>query len=163
MTDEQKVDPRYDPAFQRGYEGTVSSVIRTRTRAPERSAIVSPAPYRPAAPEPEAADAEAVVEPDPAMHSASPEPAPAARPTMREFVRNPFVVLLLLLGLGMIVGGGAWANQARALVAARGGASTELDYWFLQATVVSAPLTILAGIGILAGVMFLAARAWGRR
>ena len=66
-------------------------------------------------------------------------------------------------GTGMIIGGSLWANQARALVSARGGASTELDYWFLQATVVSAPLTILAGIGVLAGVLFLAAGVWNRR
>jgi hypothetical protein len=63
----------------------------------------------------------------------------------------------------MIIGGIGWANQARSIVATRGGASTDLDYWFLQASVVAAPLTILTGVGILAGVLFVAAAAWNRR
>jgi hypothetical protein len=166
MTDEQKVDPRYDPAFQRGYEGTVQSAVRTRT-AVRRSTVVSPAPYRSVEPEPHV-DEHGAEEAEPSLAAtderfAPPELVPVSRVTMREFARNPFVILLVLLGGGMIIGGALWANQARALVAARGGASTELDYWFLQATVVSAPLTILAGIGVLAGVLFLAAGVWNRR
>lgn len=166
MTDEQRVDPRYDPAFQRGYEGSVSSSVRTRA-AVRRDAIVSPAPFRSAEPEPEVDD-QGVESAAPVFASTDetfepPELVPVNRPLGREFFRNPFVVLLILLGGGMIVGGSVWANQGRALVAARGGASTELDYWFLQATVTSAPLTILAGIGILAGVLFLAAAFWNRR
>ena len=166
MTDEQRVDPRYDPAFQRGYEGSVSSTVRTRA-AVRRDAIVSPAPFRSAEPEP-VVDDQGVEAAAPVLASTDEtfEPAelvPVNRSLAREFFRNPFVVLLILLGGGMIVGGSVWANQGRALVAARGGASTELDYWFLQATVTSAPLTILAGIGILAGVLFLAAAFWNRR
>jgi hypothetical protein len=166
MTDEQRVDPRYDPAFQRGYEGRVSSTVRTRA-AVRRPAIVSPAPFRSAEPEPEF-DERGNEEAAPVLAATDepiepPELVPVNRATGRDFFRNPFVVLLVLLGGGMIIGGSVWANQGRALVAARGGASTELDYWFLQATVVSAPLTILAGIGILAGVLFLAAGFWNRR
>jgi hypothetical protein len=171
MTDEQNVDPRYDPAFQRGYQGTVESTVRTHA-AVRRSAVVSPAPYRPAEPGPQVdeqgVDEQGVDEAEPALAATDEQYVPAqlvpvSRVTLREFARNPFVILLILLGGGMIIGGSLWANQGRALVAARGGASTELDYWFLQATVVSAPLTILAGIGILAGVLFLAAGVWNRR
>jgi hypothetical protein len=166
MTDEQNVDPRYDPAFQRGYQGTVESTVRTHA-AFRRSAVVSPAPYRPAEPEPQV-DEQGVDKAEPALAATDEQYVPAqlvpvSRVTLREFARNPFVILLILLGGGMIIGGSLWANQGRALVAARGGASTELDYWFLQATVVSAPLTILAGIGVLAGVLFLAAGVWNRR
>ncbi len=166
MTDEQRVDPRYDPAFQRGYEGSVSSTVRT-SAAVKRSAIVSPAPFRSVEAEPEPGEP-GIEEAEPALAATDeaiepPELVPAGRGTMRDFVRNPFVVVLILLGGGMVIAGSVWANQGRALVAARGGASTELDYWFLQATVTSAPLTILAGIAILAGVLFLAAGAWSRR
>lgn len=166
MTDEQRVDPRYDPAFQRGYEGSVSTTVRSRA-AVRRDAIVSPAPYRSAESEPEI-DEHGAEAAEPTLAATGetfepPELVPVGRGTMRDFFRNPFIVLLVLLGGGMIIGGSVWANQGRALVAARGGASTELDYWFLQATVTSAPLTILAGIGILAGVLFLAAGFWGRR
>jgi len=170
MTDEKRVDPRYDPAFQRGFEGEVSSAIRSRTPV-RRTALVSPAPYRSAKPETEPGEY-GVDDVEPTRSSADfddereldpPELVPMSRASMRDFARNPFVVLLSLLGGGMIVAGTIWANQGRQLVAARGGASTELDYWFLQATVVGAPITILAGIAILAGVMFLAAGAWNRR
>jgi hypothetical protein len=166
MTDEQRVDPRYDPAFQRGFEGEVSSAVRSRT-AVRRTALVAPAPFRSAEPEPEVEE-NGVEDVAPTRSSADDEVeplelVPVSRVNLRDFARNPFVVLLILLGGGMIVGGSVWANQGRQLVAARGGASTELDYWFLQATVVAAPLTILAGIGILAGVLFLAAGVWNRR
>jgi hypothetical protein len=168
MTDKDaRVDPRYDPAFQRGFEGTVTSGLRSRT-AVRRSALVSPAPYRSAEPEPDVEEygvQEATTTRTGA--EAEPEPAPAyvAAPQagVRELRRNPFLIALLVLGLVMVIGGAAWANQARQTVADRGGASTELDYWFLQATVVGAPLTIVAGIGILAGVLFIAASAWNRR
>lgn len=168
MTDgDQRVDPRYDPAFQRGFEGDVTSTIRTRT-AVRRTALVSPAPFRSNEPEPEVEEYGVHdVEPTRSAVDSEPEAAPervAVRPAgVRDLTRNPFLVILVVLGLIMIIGGGAWANQGRQLVAARGGASTELDYWFLQATVVAAPLTILAGIAILAGVLFLAAAAWNRR
>lgn len=172
MTDgDQRVDPRYDPAFQRGFEGDVTSTIRTRT-AVRRTALVSPAPFRSNEPEPEPEpEVEEYgvhdVEPTRSAVDDAPGVAPervAVRPAgVRDLTRNPFLVILVVLGLIMIVGGGAWANQGRQLVAARGGASTELDYWFLQATVVAAPLTILAGIAILAGVLFIAAAAWNRR
>jgi hypothetical protein len=169
MTDKDgRVDPRYDPAFQRGFEGTVTSGLRSRTSV-RRSALVSPAPYRSAEPEPEVEEygvQEATTTRTGA--EAEPEPAPAyvaaAQPAgLRDLRRNPFLVALVVLGLVMTLGGGVWANQARQAVAERGGASTELDYWFVQATVVGAPLTIVAGIGILAGVLFIAAAAWNRR
>ncbi|MCU1417718.1 MAG: hypothetical protein JWP32_1892 [Schumannella sp.] len=171
--DEKRVDPRYDPAFQRGFEGAVTSGLRSHSV--QRAALVTPAPYRApaadAAEESRAGDRQpregqpreveltrsaAVEEPDPA-------PEYVASGAGRRLSRNPFLLALILLGAGMTVGGIAWANQARMLVATRGGAATDLDYWFLQASVVAAPLTIIAGIGILAGVLFIAATAWNRR
>jgi hypothetical protein len=167
MTDDKRVDPRYDPAFQRGFEGSVTSGSRTRT-AVRRPALVSPAPYRSPEPEP-VIDANGLQDAEPTRSGAIDEPDPApdfvAAPVanLRDLTRNPFLVCLVVLGVVMTIAGVAWANQARQLVASRGGAGTELDYWFLQASVVAAPLTILAGIGILAGVLFIAAAAWNRR
>jgi hypothetical protein len=167
--DTQRVDPRYDPAFQRGFEGTVTSGLR-RSTAVRRTALVSPAPFRVSGGDADAADEEpgiADVEPTRSSATEEPEPAPAsvAAPpvTIRQLTRNPFLVALIVLGGGMTVGGVAWVNQVRMLVSTRGGAATDLDYWFLQASVVAAPLTIIAGIGILSGVLFTAAAAWNRR
>jgi hypothetical protein len=167
MTDDKRVDPRYDPAFQRGFEGSVTSGTRTRS-AVRRPTLVSPASYRSAEAAP-VVEVTAVRDAEPARASVVPEPEPAADfvaepvSSLRELTRNPFLVTLVVLGLVMTIAGVAWANQARQLVASRGGAGTELDYWFLQASVVAAPLTIIAGIGILAGVLFIAAAAWNRR
>jgi hypothetical protein len=168
--DDKRVDPRYDPAFQRGFEGAVTSGLRSRSV--QRPALVTPAPYRAEA-ETEPPQREAVrresqpreVELTRSGAVEEPEPAPefVAFGATRRLSRNPFLVALVLLGAAMTVGGIAWANQARLLVATRGGAATDLDYWFLQASVVAAPLTIIAGIGILAGVLFIAAVAWNRR
>ena len=164
----KRVDPRYDPAFQRGFEGSVTSGLRTRPV--QRPELVTPAPYR--ATEAEAPPLSLVREASPRevelTRSAAvdePEPAPdyVAFGATRRLSRNPFLLALVVLGAAMTIGGIAWANQARLLVATRGGAATDLDYWFLQASVVAAPLTIIAGIGILAGVLFIAATAWNRR
>jgi hypothetical protein len=165
MTDEdQRVDPRYDPAFQRGFEGEVKSGLRSRTSV-RRTALVSPAPYRSGEPEP-AVEEYGVQDATQTRTGADaePEPAPDHVPVrvvgMRDLRRNPFLVTLVVLGLVLTIGGAAWANQARQAVA---DLATELDYWYLQASTVGAPLTIIAGIAILAGVLFVAAAAWNRR
>jgi hypothetical protein len=160
MADDKRIDPRYDPAFQRGFEGSVASGVRRHPVAPPSPAIVTPAPFR-AAPEREEPRAESggpqtdEVEPGsvPSDHQVSPA---------RRLSQNPFLISLVVLGLALTVGGLIWANQARLLVSGRGAAATDLDYWFLQATVTGAPLTIVAGISILAGVLFVAATAWNR-
>ncbi|HTL40500.1 MAG TPA: hypothetical protein VL294_03410 [Pseudolysinimonas sp.] len=170
MADEKRVDPRYDPAFQRGFEGAVTSGLRRHPAQAPDAAIVTPAPYR-AAPDreatrPDAAAASADEAHDP--RRAVPESADGAEPDpdavspARRLSRNPFLVALVVLGLALTVGGLIWANQARLLVSGRGAAATDLDYWFLQATVTGAPLTIVAGVSILAGVLFVAATAWNR-
>jgi hypothetical protein len=165
MTDEdQRVDPRYDPAFQRGFEGQVTSGLRARTSV-RRSALVSPAPYRTGEPEPEVEEY-GVQEAGQTRTGAEDEPRPAPDYVtvqsvgIRHLGRNPFLIALVVLGVTLTIGGVAWANQARQTVA---DLATELDYWYLQASVVGAPLTIITGIAVLAGVLFVAAAAWNRR
>jgi hypothetical protein len=198
--DDQRVDPRYDPAFQRGFDGPVTT--GQRPRSVQRPGLVAPAPYRAETevPHPDevpltrSADAEdrtssADRTPDRTsradrtpdrmsdrMSDRAPEPIsdrtpdhisdPASDPdhvSSRRLTRNPFLVALVVLGLTLTIGGIALANQARMLVSVRGGAATDLDYWFLQSSVVAAPLAIIAGVGILSGVLFVAAAAWNRR
>jgi hypothetical protein len=162
--DEQRVDPRYDPAFQRGYEGQVASGLRSRTSV-RRSALVSPAPYRSGEPEPDVEEY-GVQEASETRTGAEAEPEPAPEfvtvgsSGLRGLRRNPFLITLVVLGIALMIGGIAWANQVRQLVV---DLATELDYWFLQVSVVGAPLTILTGIAILAGVLFVAATVWNRR
>jgi hypothetical protein len=135
---------------------------------------VTPAPYR-ATPEREGTRAESAGSADDADRGQAERAQADSSPstgseglehseasTARRLRRNPFLVALVVLGLGLTIGGLIWANQARLLVSGRGAAATDLDYWFLQATVTGAPLTIVAGISILAGVLFVAATAWNR-
>ncbi|MEO5919766.1 MAG: hypothetical protein ABIQ01_01350 [Pseudolysinimonas sp.] len=162
--DDQRVDPRYDPAFQRGFEGQVRSGLRKRTSV-RRSSLVSPAPYRAEEPEPDVEEygvqdatqtrTGAEEEPEPA-----PEHVPVSSLGVRDLRRNPFLIALVAVGLVLTIGGIAWAVHARQTVA---DLATELDYWYLQASVVGAPLTIVAGIAVLAGVLFVAAARWNRR
>jgi hypothetical protein len=156
MTDEKpRIDPRYDPAFQRGFAGEVRSAPRARAVTPARSPLPAPPAAEPAP--------ASTVDANPVAQPPHPEPGPPPAAATRGLARNPFLLALVVLGLALTIGGGAWANQARQLVSVRGGAGSELDYWFLQASVVGAPLTIIAGIAILAGVLFVAAAAWNRR
>lgn len=164
MTDEQRVDPRYDPAFQRGYAGPASSRARPARRSDRAAAssVERPATEPPPDPQPAADDTPLVEHPPASPADAEPEQLARLAP-LRDLTRNPFLVAVAVLGLVLAIGGVAWGNQGRQLVATRGGAATELDYWFLQATVVGAPLTAVAGIAIIAGVLFVAAAAWNRR
>jgi hypothetical protein len=167
--DDGRIDPRYDPAFQRGFEGEVKSGPRGRT-AVRRSAIVAPAPFR------EAADAVAEdqipVGQVEARVTRSATPASAddddsrhfARPAMgmaRRMMRNPFMIALAVLGTVLVAIGIAWLNQI-GVVTGVAGASTEGDYWFLEASVFGAPLTIALGVAIWTGLLFMFARAWNR-
>jgi hypothetical protein len=150
----ERLDPRYDPAFQRGFSGDIEVPAPAgRGAPPEATRLETPAqtPAGRGAP-PEATRLE------------TPAQTPARRPlALRELTRNPFLLALAVLGSGLIIGGAAWANQARQLLAVRGGAATELDYWFLRTSAVAVPLLVVAGILIVAGVLFVAAVAWNGR
>lgn len=191
MTDDDaRIDPRYDPAFQRGFDGEVVSGPRSRNAAVRRPSVVSPAPFRPpadAVPDgdepgdldeapvtrsalaasttssavsaPGAAGVADALDDDPEYDRDARRAARVAR--LGALVRNPFVVVLVVLAIGLIVGGIAWHQTARDLVAA--GVSTELDYWMLQTSVTGAPIVGAAGAVVLAGVLALLARAWDRR
>jgi len=165
--DDARIDPRYDPAFQRGFEGEVRSGSRAKA-AVRRSAIVSPAPFR------EASDAvaedevpgdqtearvtrSAQVNDDDDARDFAPHPVGG----IRRLTRNPFLVALAVLGTALVLVGAAWLNQV-GVVAGAATASTEGYYWFLQASIFAAPLTIAIGLGIWVTLLFMLARAWNR-
>ena len=168
MADEQ-VDPRYDRAFQRGFDGQVATGSRDSS-ALRRTALVTPAPGRSMVPSPNV-----VASPQPVASSAGEVPvgevpavadavADETEPTPRRDVRrNPFLIAVLVLGAALVAGGLAWANQGRDIVTSHGGATTELDYWFIQATVFGSPIAVALGIALIAGVLFFFAYAWNRR
>lgn len=91
-------DPRFDPAFQRGYDGP-DPELAIRQRTPDE-------PIAPVTPRPDAAAGPAAVErrssPEP-THSPSVAQEPELDPEPRLAVRNPFRLALLLLGIALLI------------------------------------------------------------
>ncbi len=175
--DDARIDPRYDPAFQRGFDGEVVSGQRGRSAGVLRSAVTAPAPYR--------TPIDAVPDGDEPVGLSE---APVTRATRlsttggadgaaddgydadddaiyrhrgaRGLLRNPFVIALMALDAALLISGVAWFAGSRALVS--GNVTSELDYWLLQTSVVGAPIVVAAGALVLAGLLALFARAWQR-
>lgn len=174
MNDRPKIDPRYDPAFQRGFTGEVqtgqhphgavrathpptqtqsqASVADSALRRAEPLTDASVPPAYAVGPVDDEAD-DATVDAD----EAEVEEAPA-----RPLTRNPFILVLALLGAALIVAGISWAITGRATMTDSGSLASERDYWYVQAALLGAPVTIAAGALIFAGVLFMFAHAWSR-
>jgi hypothetical protein len=170
MSDEPKIDPRYDPAFQRGFTGEVhtgqhphGAVRATRPpaytpgadssqRRAEPLADTSVPPAYVVTPADDDPDDAAVVRDEVEVDEAPPRP----------LTRNPFILALSLLGAALVVAGISWAITGRATMTESGSLASERDYWYVQAALVGAPVTIAAGALIIAGVLFMFAHAWSR-
>jgi hypothetical protein len=180
--DPNRIDPRYDPAFQRGFSGEIRTTRRGES-ALRRTAVVSSAPDRlPAAPVPSAGAAasqppvEAVPAEPAAAEPAAPEPIgprePAAVPSpvvvaaesasARDVTRNPFYLAAAALAVLLIVGGAVWLNQGFAAIA-DDRTATNVGYYAAMAMSFGAPLLIGIGIAIIAGLLFVLARGWRAR
>jgi hypothetical protein len=174
MNDRPTIDPRYDPAFQRGFTGEVETgqhphgAVRAThppTTNPQAQTSVNDGPARRAEPLADAAVPPAyAVAPteddsdDPAVvDELAVEEAPA-----RPLTRNPFILVLTLLGAALVVAGVSWAISGRSTMTDSGSLASERDYWFVQAALLGAPVTIAAGVLIIAGVLFMFAHAWNR-
>jgi hypothetical protein len=177
MNDEPQIDPRYDPAFQRGFSGTVRTgdhahgVARASqqpVREARRTGAASGAPVAlahqnvtpPAYP---ASSASAVpADPDAQSPSFDDDDELVDETPPRRLTRNPFLFTLALLGAALIVAGSSWALAGRATMNAAASIASERDYWFIQAALLGAPVMIVAGVGILAGILFVFANAWNK-
>ena len=176
--DPNRIDPRYDPAFQRGYEGDVRTQARSES-ALRRAPLASSAPGRPAATvTPQPATPRVVDAPPPVVVPTAAEPvgssptAPAAsaEPTVvaeapasaRDVTRNPFYLAAAALAVLLIVGGAVWLNQGFAAIA-DGRAASDVGYYAAATMTVGAPLLMGIGVLIIAGLLFVLARGWRPR
>jgi len=172
MAEQPTIDPRYDPAFQRGFEGQVATGSRADVAARRSAPYVGSALQRPserqqAASTPEPA---ATIGLPPAQPDAS-DAEPAARVTVvaaadqpaRPPWTNPFAIAVFVLGL-VVLFTGAWILQETSRMAqSTEGFQTQADYWYMQIGMIGAPIALGLGIAILAGVLFLCAAYWSRR
>lgn len=174
MAEQPTIDPRYDPAFQRGFDGPVATGSRSEVAARRSAPYVTSALQRPDTDRPSAAkpDVAAQIGLPPASALASDDEAQgqtdvvvvqAAEQPLRPPWTNPFAIAVFVLGV-IVLGVGAWILQEGARMAqSTEGFETQADYWYMQISLVAAPITLGLGIAILAGVLFLCAAYWARR
>lgn len=141
-------DPRFDPAFQRGYSGPDPELV---VREPVPSAPVPVAPEAAAVPAP--VDASAQPQPQSQL-----QPASAAEPEPRPAVRNPYRLALLLVGVVLVLASGAALS---ALVQHPQASSTTADSQFQQLLLVDGP-PVLALVGFVCVILWLALGALDR-
>lgn len=159
-------DPRFDAAFQRGYESGVGRSAQVRRTAGEPTGVTEPAAAEPAAAEPRTAEpgtAEpAAAEPAPTAAAEAQPPIhadPFAEPLARR--ANPFLIALIVLSIALITGGLYLVVKLRDLYAATQGPGA-IDYVTIQVLIPTAPIAIGLGVGAGLGVLFLYAARWGR-
>jgi hypothetical protein len=174
MAEQPEIDPRYDPAFQRGYDGAVATGSRTDAAARRTAPHVTTALQRPvaqaAAPRPAADAFEQVVssppvatEPDAAPAVSAPAVAQVVAPALRPPWTNPFAIAVAIIGIA-VLGAGVWLLQETyQLTQSENGFQTQTDYWFLQWGMIGGPIFTGLGIAILVAVLVLCAAYWSRR
>jgi hypothetical protein len=160
MTDDDgaAIDPRYDPAFQRGFSGEVQTGAHGLS-ALRRTAAVNPAPARPA---PQPAAGAGVSAPVLEAEVASHDRAPSVAATPRQLARNPFVIALAALAAVLILAGATWAYEGFATIVKNGGTRNEVEFWAAQTMSFGAPLAVVVGLSVVAVLLVLFGRAWQR-
>jgi len=178
MAEQPVIDPRYDPAFQRGFEGQVATGSRAEVAARRSAPYVASALQRPPQdrddrpPAPAKADPLAQIGLPPATTTASDAEATgqtevvvvqAAEQPTRPPWTNPFAIAAFALGV-IVLGVGAWILQENSRMAqSTDGFNSQADYWFMQVGMIGGPIALGLGVAILAGVLFLCAAYWSRR
>jgi hypothetical protein len=170
--DTDRIDPRYDAAFQRGYAGEALAPGPAPMR---RVAPVVPPAAEPARTVPSAAPTR--IEPVPPALSDSPEagaaassgsaPATVSRPVADhasawDTTRNPFYLAAAALAVLLVVAGAVWLDQGFAAIADKRWA-TDVGYYAAMTMSFGAPLLIAIGVAILGALLFVLARAWRPR
>ncbi len=173
-TEGAAIDPRYDPAFQRGFSGEVQTGAHGQSTL-RRTAAVNPAPVRPAPqredelritpPPREAAGGavsaarDAIVPPDVEAGPRHPT-EPAVVTTPRQLARDPFVIALAALAAVLIIAGIVWAYEGFATIVRNGGTRNEVEFWAAQTMSFGAPLAIVVGLGVVAVLLVMFGRSW---
>lgn len=151
--DRARLDPRFDPAFQRGFDGVMPSGSGS-TPPPSTVAPSSPvAPTPPSTPEPRALPRE-----EAPLPAAAPASAPRTLLTPDAFVAdeprrvNPWLIALGAVSVVLTLGGLLLITRLRDLFADTQN-SAEFDYVVLQSLIIGAP--ILVGLGLATGIGLL--------
>jgi hypothetical protein len=175
------IDPRFDPAFQRGFDPSIPIESSVPPRQPRRTAQPpvqrataepSAPPAAPAAPtvvappvsaEPKpVVQAEAVVTDPEAGDVATVADAPVDEAPETSSVRNPFLLFLGIIAVALIaVGVWLFVRSGEAFNTSQ--VRSQGDYMTLTATINMAPFIALLGAATAIGVLFVFAARWRRR
>jgi hypothetical protein len=145
-TDSSRFDPRFDAAFQPGYDGPLaaaaSAVAGAGLAAGPNASVPTSAPVEPLR------DAAASEHRQPEVPRDAQSESPASPDELRR--RNPYLVALAVLGVVLVGIGVAVIAQARSLFDSN---RADLDYVTIQLMLVSGPVAIALGVAI--GASFL--------
>ena len=147
-------DPRFDPAFQRGFSGE-----RVRPAVPRPRVEQAPTlPASPAAPPigmpPAAASDDAVLSPSQIADAAA-----EAEPPRR---LNPFLACLAVVSVALVAAG-VWIIQMTRAPFEDGNGTANVDFVLLQVLGGLAPAAIALGIATAIGIVFVYAVDWQKR
>jgi len=139
-------DPRFDPAFQRGFAGE---------------------PVRPAQARPSVDAAPPIGLPPSAVTAGESARSPsqtadAAAATDQPRRLNPFLVALVIVSVALVAVG-VWIIQIARAPFEGGDAAANVDFVFLQTLVALAPAAITLGLATAIGVVFVYAVDWQKR
>ena len=163
-------DPRFDPAFQRGFEGANAFPPRQgQARAPQPvQQRVTPPPLadsRGASNQERPFGGEHGPSPDRAVERAVTEYVAQARAEAEEsplrLRGNPFLIALIVIALALIAAGVFIASRVDAWYEDVG--PDTIGFGLLNALVYGAPIAVGLGIATLIGVMFAFAVRWRGR
>ena len=170
MSDEKDVDidPRFDPAFQRGFDQTIpieeyvpEPLPRKTAAVPPSAPVVGPTVVAPvASPRSETppAAADQVIEVD---NDVVEEPAAEIESDSNP-ARNPFLLFLGIIAIALVAAG-IWLFVRSGDAFNSREVRSQGDYMSLDATIHMAPFIALLGTATAIGVVFVFASKWRRR
>jgi hypothetical protein len=172
MSDDKdvEIDPRFDPAFQRGFDQTIPIAEYVPGPLPRKAADAPPATASVVAPPPVApmpgATAKAhlsAVAPDIIDVDIQGEPETVAEPEADSSPsRNPFLLFLGIISIALVAAG-IWLFVRSGDAFNSRDVRSQGDYMSLDATIHMAPFIALLGGATAIGVLFVFASKWRRK
>jgi hypothetical protein len=166
-----EIDPRFDPAFQRGFDPNIPIEEYVPDRLPRKPAtappaaepIVAPAPVAPAKPVPPQATESPEAEPAAPAELPDADLEPVADPALDSSPsRNPFLLFLGIISIALVAAG-IWLFVRSGDAFNSKEVRSQGDYMSLTATIDMAPFIALLGGATAIGVLFVFAAKWRRR
>ena len=166
-----EIDPRFDPAFQRGFDPSIPIEEYVPAPLPRKTAaappvvepIVAPAPIALAKQEPPQTAETPGPEATPPAELPEAELDPAVDPALDSSPsRNPFLLFLGIISIALVAAG-IWLFVRSGDAFNSKEVRSQGDYMSLTATIDMAPFIALLGGATAIGVLFVFAAKWRRR